>query len=149
MIPRDLCRPKKRLKHSINAQRHLYESTQSQSFWGEKLKSTLNCLLGSQNTEVVQGWAGLGAQVPLRSAIELDTKGRVCTGYFGKGITKSGLVRVCGCLSIIFLTDIRSHYFNNAALNIYPTEPKYPVIVNVQRLQQREIVLLLHFKYFL
>ena len=27
MIPRELCRPKKRLKHSINAQRHLYEST--------------------------------------------------------------------------------------------------------------------------
>ena len=87
-------------------------------------------------------------QVPLRSAIELDKKGGVCTGYFGKGITKSGLVRMCGCLSIIFLTDIRSHYFNNAALNVYPTEPKYPVIVNVQRLQQREIVLLLHFKHF-
>ena len=48
---------------------------------------------------------GLGPKVPLRSAIELDKKGRVSTGYFGKGITKSGLVRVCGCISIISLTD--------------------------------------------
>ena len=32
MIPRELCRPKKHLKHSINAQRHLYESTLLQGF---------------------------------------------------------------------------------------------------------------------
>ena len=117
-------------------------------FWG-KIEITIKLFTGVSKYGGGARVGGLGPQVPLRSAIELDKKGRVCTGYFGKGITKSGLVRVCGCLLIIFLTDIRSHYFNNAALNVYPTEPKYPVIVNVQRLQQREIVLLLHFKHLL
>ena len=119
------------------------------SLFGGKIEIIIKLFTGVSKYGGGARVGGLGPKVPLRSAIELDKKGRVSTGYFGKGITKSGLVRVCGCISIISLTDIRSHYFNNAGLNVYPTEPKYPVIVNVQRLQQREIVLLLHFKHFL